>query len=96
MRHTLGSQPRREDIVTCCSGRVTGNLPGGTGSPCTDKQQGACSLLPPQDGAPSFLPQLHSLRAQMSGGSTDDWDHGSQHLFLQQGLAWQCMRALYR
>lgn len=93
MRHTLGSQPRRKDVIMCCSGRVTGNSQEEQGHPV---QQGACSLLPPHNGAPSFLPQLHSLRAQMSGGSTDDWDHGSQHLFLQQGLAWQGMRALCR
>lgn len=48
------------------------------------------------NGTPSFLPQLHLLRAQVSGGSTDDWDHGSQHLFLQQCLAWKSVGALCR
>lgn len=57
---------------------------------------GGRSLSPPHNGVPGVPPQRHSLRAQVSGGSADDRDHGSQHLLLQQHLAQQRVGALCR
>lgn len=49
----------------------------------------------PSPEAVSSIPHQHySLRAKVSGGSTDNRDHGSQHLLLQQRLAYQWVAAL--
>lgn len=64
--------------------------------PLNRQQRGARSPPTPHDGVPGVPPQHHSLRAQVSGGSADDKDHGSQHLFLQQCLAQQRVDALCR
>lgn len=100
VRHALGSQPRRKETSQCAA---LGGSPESSWVPPRQhrvppnrQQQGGCSLPPPHNGVPSIPPQRHSLRAQVSGGSADDWDHGSQHLFLQQCLAQQRVGALCR
>lgn len=50
----------------------------------------------PHEAASSIPHQHYSLRAKVSGGSADNRDHGSQHLLLQQRLAYQWVAALCR
>lgn len=100
MRHTLGSQPRRKETSQCAA---LGGPPDCSQVPpqsvkvlLNRQQRGACSPPTPHNGVPSVPPQHHSLGAQVSGGSADDEDHGSQHLLLQQCLAQQRVDALCR
>lgn len=76
----------------CCSGSATREL---LGTSSVQQQRGTQPALPP-DTVSGIPHQHYSLRAKVSGGSADNRDHGSQHLLLQQRLAYQWVAALCR
>lgn len=79
----------------CCSGSATRELLSTSSVQQQRGTQPALAALPPD--AVSGTPHQHySLRAKVSGGSADNRDHGSQHLLLQQRLAYQWVAALCR
>lgn len=76
----------------CCSGSATREL---LSTSSVQQQRGTQPALPP-DTVSGIPHQHYSLRAKVSGGSADNRDHGSQHLLLQQRLAYQWVAALCR